>query len=128
MRSFVTAMGLAFYRGECLFIPKEGTRRLAPLKAATLDPITSLQPKDHLQAFADTCDDAIKDKRRIDEAVALFDYTATLRYDNTTPRNGTGRHLRLCAPVQTHVCRARRRWVAGLVHRSRRQNRRQRIV
>ena len=70
MRSFVTAMGLAFYRGECLFIPKEGTRRLAPLKAATLDPITQLQPKDHLQAFADTCDDAIADKRRIDEAVA----------------------------------------------------------
>ena len=77
MRSFVTAMGLAFYRGECLFIPKEGTRRLAPMNAATLDPITSLQPKDRLQAFADTCDDAIADKRRIDEAVALFDYTAT---------------------------------------------------
>ena len=76
MRSFVTAMGLAFYRGECLFIPKEGTRRLAPMNAATLDPITSLQPKDHLQAFAATCDDAIADKRRIDEAVALFDYTA----------------------------------------------------
>ena len=57
MRSFVTAMGLAFYRGECLFIPKEGTRRLAPFKAATLDPITSLQPKDHLQAFADTMSD-----------------------------------------------------------------------
>ena len=50
-------MGLAFYRGECLFIPKEGTRRLAPFKAATLDPITSLQPKDHLQAFADTVSD-----------------------------------------------------------------------
>ena len=82
MRSFVTAMGLAFYRGECLFIPKEGTRRLAPMNAATLDPITSLQPKDHLQAFADTCDDAIADKRRIDEAVALFDYTATLRYEH----------------------------------------------
>ena len=82
MRSFVTAMGLAFYRGECLFIPKEGTRRLAPMNAATLDPITSLQPKDHLQAFAATCDDAIADKRRIDEAVALFDYTATLRYEH----------------------------------------------
>ena len=82
MRSFVTAMGLAFYRGECLFIPKEGTRRLAPMNAATLDPITSLQPKDHLQTFADTCDDAIADKRRIDEAVALFDYTATLRYEH----------------------------------------------
>ena len=90
MRSFVTAMGLAFYRGECLFIPKEGTRRLAPLKAATLDPITSLQPKDHLQAFADTCDDAIADKRRIDEAVALFDYTATLRYDNSKPADYAG--------------------------------------
>ena len=90
MRSFVTAMGLAFYRGECLFIPKEGTRRLAPLKAATLDPITQLQPKDHLQAFADTCDDAIKDKRRIDEAVALFDYTATLRYDNSKPADYAG--------------------------------------
>ena len=99
MRSFVTAMGLAFYRGECLFIPKEGTRRLAPLKAATLDPITQLQPKDHLQAFADTCNDAIEDKRRIDEAVALFDYTATLRYDNATPRDGTGRHVRLRAPL-----------------------------
>ena len=83
MRSFVTAMGLAFYRGECLFIPKEGTRRLAPMNAATLDPITSLQPKDHLQTFADTCDDAIADKRRIDEAVALFDYTATLRYGHS---------------------------------------------
>ena len=45
MRSFVTAMGLAFYRGECLFIPKEGTRRLAPMNAATLDPLTSLQPE-----------------------------------------------------------------------------------
>ena len=86
MRSFVTAMGLAFYRGECLFIPKEGTRRLAPMNAATLDPITSLQPKDHLQAFADTCDDAIADKRRIDEAVALFDYTATDDMSTTRAR------------------------------------------
>ena len=85
MRSFVTAMGLAFYRGECLFIPKEGTRRLAPFNAATLDPITQLQPKDHLQAFADTCDDAIEDKRRMYEAVALCDYTPTLRYDQSKP-------------------------------------------
>jgi 3-dehydroquinate synthase len=83
MRAFITMTGLAFYRGECLFIPKEGTRRLGPLKAATLDPATSLEPKNRLQVFADTCAAAVADKRRIDEAVALFDYTATLRYDHS---------------------------------------------
>ena len=70
-------MGLAFYGGECLFIPKEGTRRLAPMSAATLDPITSLSRR--TTSGLRWRDDAIADKRRIDEAVALFDYTATLR-------------------------------------------------
>mmetsp|Transcript_19732 Transcript_19732/g.60804 ORF Transcript_19732/g.60804 Transcript_19732/m.60804 type:complete len:582 (-) Transcript_19732:177-1922(-) len=92
MRCFFSATcALCFYMGadalkNIKFNTRSGPRAPPPDALASAERVVAApalgETEGLLRTFAQACDAAVADKRRVDEAVALFDYGATLTIDH----------------------------------------------